>query len=71
VRHAHPRGIGLLPTRLTRRFAVFYGGAEPHGLLSETNLASWRRCRMRRLVADAQPGFALRERHPLGESGSA
>lgn len=51
----------------TARRNFFAGGAEPRGLVSDTILASWRRCRLQGLVADERPSVALIERHQLGE----
>jgi len=51
----------------TARRSFFDGGSEPRGLVSDTILASWRRCRMQGLVADERPSVALIERHQLGE----
>ncbi len=51
----------------TARRNFFDSGVEPGGLVSETILASWRRCRMQGLVADERPSVALVERHQLGE----
>ncbi len=49
------------------RRSFFDSGSEPRGLVSETILASWRRCRLQGLVADERPSVALVERHQLGE----
>jgi transcriptional regulator of acetoin/glycerol metabolism len=60
----HP---GFTESINTARRSFFDSGAEPRGLVSETILASWRRCRMQGLVADAQPSVTLVERHQLDE----
>ena len=60
----HP---GFTESINTARRSFFDGDAEPRGLVSETILASWRRCRLQGLVADARPSVALIERHQLGE----
>jgi transcriptional regulator of acetoin/glycerol metabolism len=49
------------------RRSFFDSGAEPRGLVSDTILASWQRCREQGLVADAKPCVALVERHQLNE----
>jgi len=60
----HP---GFTESINTARRRFFDSGSEPRGLVSETILASWRRCRMQGLVADERPSVALIERHELGE----
>ena len=49
------------------RRSFFDSGAEPRGLVSDTILASWRRCRQQGLVAEVPPSVALVERHQLSE----
>lgn len=49
------------------RRSFFDSGAEPRGLVSDTILASWQRCRQQGLVAEAPPSVALVERHQLSE----
>ena len=49
------------------RRSFFDSGAEPRGLVSDTILASWQRCRRQGLVAEAPPSVALVERHQLSE----
>ncbi|HEY0198394.1 MAG TPA: sigma-54-dependent Fis family transcriptional regulator [Rhodanobacter sp.] len=51
----------------TARRSFFDSGAEPYGLVSDTILASWRRCRLYGMIADAPPSVALVERHQLNE----
>ncbi len=51
----------------TARKSFFDSGSEPRGLVSDTILASWRRCRQQGLVAEAQPSVALVEQHQLSE----
>ena len=60
----HP-GISDSIDAARRRF--FDDGAAPRGLVSDTILASWRRCMERGLVASARPRVAPLERHALGE----
>ncbi|HEX5305076.1 MAG TPA: sigma-54-dependent Fis family transcriptional regulator [Dyella sp.] len=51
----------------TARRRFFDGGSAPRGLISETILASWRRCLEQGLVATGKPSVAPVERHTLGE----
>lgn len=51
----------------TARRSFFDSGSEPRGLVSDTILASWQRCRQQGLVAEAPPNVALVERHKLNE----
>jgi len=51
----------------TARRSFFDSGAEPRGLVSDTILASWRRCRQQGLVASARPNVTLVEQHALDE----
>jgi transcriptional regulator of acetoin/glycerol metabolism len=50
----------------TARRRFFDSGSEPLGLVSDTILASWRRCRQQGLVAADRPSVAPIERHALG-----
>ncbi|MHB1274050.1 MAG: sigma-54-dependent Fis family transcriptional regulator [Rhodanobacter sp.] len=52
-------------TTARRRF--FDSGAEPRGLVSDTILASWRRCLQQGLTADARPTMVPIERHAMDE----
>lgn len=49
------------------RHRFFDSGDEPRGLVSDTILASWRRCLQQGLIADTKPHVELIERHALNE----
>ena len=68
MRHSkqHMRNPGFTESINSARRSFFDGGAAPRGLVSETILASWQRCRLQGLVADARPSVELAERHQLG-----
>ncbi|HEU4670686.1 MAG TPA: sigma-54-dependent Fis family transcriptional regulator [Dyella sp.] len=51
----------------TARRRFFDDGAAPRGLVSDTILASWRRCLEQGLVASAKPSLMPLERRALGE----
>ena len=61
------RNPGFTESINTARRSFFNSGSEPRGLVSDTILASWRRCRMQGLVADERPSVTPIERHQLGE----